>query len=92
MDLNKEQENLYKKTMEEARKQLKDIEKDIDAQMEKEIQKLREKLAHIQESKKYFKQIYEGAAKLLGVEIEEEKKEEKNISGGALPSSFQNLQ
>ena len=88
MDLNKEQENLYKKTMEEARKQL----KDIDAQMEKEIQKLREKLAHIQESKKYFKQIYEGAAKLLGVEIEEEKKEEKNISGGALPSSFQNLQ
>ncbi len=88
MDLNKEQESLYKKTMEEARKQL----KDIDAQMEKEIQKLREKLAQIQESKKYFKQIYEGAAKLLGVEIEEEKKEENNISGGVLPSSFQNLQ
>jgi len=88
MDLNKEQESLYKKTMEEARKQL----KDIDAQMEKEIQKLREKLAQIQESKKYFKQIYEGAAKLLGVQIEEEKKEENNISGGVLPSSFQNLQ
>ncbi len=88
MDLSKDQENLYKKTMEEARKQL----KDIDSQMEKEIQKLREKLAQIQESKKYFKQIYEGAAKLLGIEVEEEKKEEKKMDSGSLPSSFQNLQ
>jgi len=88
MDLSKDQENLYKKTMEEARKQL----KDIDGQMEKEIQKLREKLAQIQESKKYFKQIYEGAAKLLGIEVEEEKKEEKKMDSGSLPSSFQNLQ
>lgn len=88
MDLSKDQENLYKKTMEEARKQL----KDIDTQMEKEIQKLREKLAQIQESKKYFKQIYEGAAKLLGIEVEKEKTEEKKAGSGSLPSSFQNLQ
>ena len=88
MDLSKDQENLYKKTLEEAKKQL----KDIDGQMEKEIQKLREKLAQIQESKKYFKQIYEGAAKLLGIEIEEEKKEEKKVGSSSLPSSFQNLQ
>lgn len=86
MVLNKDQENLYRKTMEEAKKQSKDIE----AQMEKEILKLREKLAEIQESKKYFKQIYEGAAKLLGVEVE--KKEEKKASADSLPSPLQNLQ
>lgn len=66
MALTKEQEELYKNTMEEAKNQL--IE--IDERMEKEIQKIREKLAELQKSKKVFRQIYEGAAKLLGIEIE----------------------
>jgi len=72
MSLNKEQEDLYKRTMEEAKKQL----DGIDAEMEKEIQKARETLAKLQESKKSFKQIYEAGAKLLGIEIETEIEDE----------------
>ncbi len=66
MKVSKEQEELYKKTMEAAKKEL----TEMDSQMEKELQKIREKLAEMQESKKYFRQIYEGAAHLLGVEVE----------------------
>ena len=66
MKVSKEQEELYKKTMEAAKKEL----TEMDSQMEKELQKIREKLAEMQESKKYFRQIYEGAAHLLGVDVE----------------------
>ncbi len=74
MSLTRELEELYKKTMEEAKKQL----DTIDEEMEKEIQKTRTILAKIQESKQAFQQIYEGIAKLLGIEVEtnEEKDEE----------------
>lgn len=72
MSLSKEQEQLYRKAMEEAKKQL----DTIDDEMEKEIQKAREKLAKLQESKKSFSQLYEGAAHLLGLEIEKEEPEE----------------
>ena len=75
MPLTKEQEELYKKTMEEAKRQL----ENIDEEMEKEIQAAREILAKLQASKKNFKQLYEGAAKLLGIEVdlnEEEKQGE----------------
>ena len=68
MALSKEQEDLYRKTMEEAKGQLETIDDD----MEKEIQKARERLAKLQESKRSFRQLYEGAARLLGVKIEEE--------------------
>lgn len=76
MPLSKEQEELYRKTMEEAKKQL----ESIDEEMEKEIQAAREILAKLQASKKDFKQLYEGAAKLLGIEIESE--EEENQAAG----------
>lgn len=68
MPLNKEQEDLYKKTMEEVKGQL----DAIDAQVEKELLKVRERLAELQESKKSLKMIYDGAAKLLGLEVEPE--------------------
>jgi len=74
MSLNKEQEDLYKKTMEEVKHQL----EAIDAQVEKELLKVRERLAELQESKKSLKMIYDGAAKLLGLEVEQE--EEKKPS------------
>jgi hypothetical protein len=74
MSLNKEQEDLYKKTMEEVKHQL----DAIDAQVEKELMKVRERLAELQESKKSLKMIYDGAAKLLGLEVEQE--EEKKPS------------
>lgn len=67
MALTKEQEELYRKTMEEAKAQL----ETIDDEMEKEIQKARERLAKLQESKRSFRQLYEGAARLLGVKIED---------------------
>ncbi len=68
MALTKDQEELYRKTMEEAKAQL----ETIDEEMEKEIQKARERLAKLQESKRSFRQLYEGAAQLLGVKIEDE--------------------
>jgi uncharacterized membrane-anchored protein YhcB (DUF1043 family) len=66
MPLTKEQEDLYKKTMEEAKTQF----ENIDAEMEQEIQKTREILANLQASKKHFQQIYQATANLLGVEVE----------------------
>lgn len=66
MPLTKEQEELYKKTMEEAKTQF----ENIDAEMEQEIQKTREILANLQASKKHFQQIYEATANLLGIKVE----------------------
>lgn len=66
MPLTKEQEDLYKKTMEEAKTQF----ENIDTEMEQEIQKTREILANLQASKKHFQQIYQATANLLGVEVE----------------------
>jgi uncharacterized membrane-anchored protein YhcB (DUF1043 family) len=66
MALTKDQEELYRKTMEEAKAQL----DTIDEEMEKEIQKARERLAKLQESKRSFRQLYEGAAQLLGVKVD----------------------
>jgi hypothetical protein len=74
MALSKEQEDLYKKTMQEAKRQL----EGVDALIEKELQKVREKLAELQESKKSFRMIYEGTAKLLGIESELETDEESS--------------
>jgi len=59
--------------MEEAKAQL----ESIDDEMEEEIQRARERLAKMQESKHSFRQLYEGAARLLGIEIENEETEEK---------------
>ncbi|MFO7866035.1 MAG: hypothetical protein R6V02_04390 [Candidatus Aminicenantes bacterium] len=73
MPLNKQQEELYRKTMEEAKAQL----ESIDEEMEKELQRARECLADLQESKQSYRQVYEGAAKLLGVKIEKEEEEEE---------------
>ncbi len=66
MALTKDQEELYRRTMMEAKKML----EEIDAHIERELQKVRERLAELQESKKSFRMIYEGAAKLLGLESE----------------------
>jgi len=66
MPLTKEQEDLYRKTMQEAKTQY----ENIDAEMEQEIQKTREILAKLQASKKHFQQIYQATANLLGIEVE----------------------
>jgi len=71
--LNTEQEALYKKTMQEVRKQL----SSLDAQIEKELALVREKLAALQEQKKTYRLILEGTAKLLGLDMELEEEEGK---------------
>jgi ElaB/YqjD/DUF883 family membrane-anchored ribosome-binding protein len=68
MGLSKEQEELYKRTMEEVKRQLDNIDEDV----EKELQKVRKRLAELQDAKKNLKMVYEGTAKLLGIEIETE--------------------
>lgn len=87
MALSKDQEDLYRKTMDEAKKQM----EDIDQQMEKEIQKTRQKLADLQESKGSFRQMYEGAATVLGVPVELEEEEGK-MPGAPKPSIRQDIQ
>jgi uncharacterized membrane-anchored protein YhcB (DUF1043 family) len=80
MPLTKEQEELYKKTMDEAKTQF----ENIDAEMEKEIQKTREILANLQASKKHFQQIYEATANLLGIEVElKTDEQEGELAGGS---------
>ena len=66
MALSKEQEELYRKTMDEVKRQL----DAVDSQVEHELQKVRERLAQLQESKKSLKMVYEGTATLLGIEPE----------------------
>lgn len=80
MPLTKEQEELYKKTMEEAKTQF----ENIDAEMEQEIQKTREILANLQASKKHFQQIYEATANLLGIKVELSNDDQaKSMNGGS---------
>ncbi len=71
MGLSKNQEELYKRTMDEVRRQL----DNLDDEVEKELQKVRRRLAELQESKKSLKMVYEGTAKLLGIEVESEEEE-----------------
>jgi archaellum component FlaC len=76
MGINKEQEELYKKTLEDVRAQL----NSIDAEVEKELQRVRQTLAQLQEQKKSLKMVYEGIAKLLGIESDlEEESTDPNI-------------
>jgi len=66
--MNKDSEGLFRKTMEDVKKQM----ESIDERVEVELQKVREKLAELQEEKKNLRMVYEGTAKILGIEIEEE--------------------
>lgn len=79
MPLTKEQEELYKKTMEEAKTQF----ENIDAEMEQEIQKTREILANLQASKKHFQQIYEATANLLGIKVQLSDDDQDDSLGGS---------
>lgn len=76
MALSKDQEEIYKKAMDAAKKEL----DSVDEKMQEEIQKARQRLADLQESKKQHRQIYEGTAQLLGIEVEPEE-EEKELGG-----------
>jgi hypothetical protein len=76
MGLSKDQEELYKRTMGEVKRQL----DNLDDEVEKELQKVRRRLAELQESKKSLKMVYEGTAKLLGIEVESEEEDADQAS------------
>jgi ElaB/YqjD/DUF883 family membrane-anchored ribosome-binding protein len=72
MSLTDEQAQFYRQTLEIARKSV----DEINAQIEEELAKVKERLADLQAKKNAAKQIYDGACKILGVENELEKVEE----------------
>ena len=72
MALSKDQAQFYQTTLEMTRKQI----NDLNGQIEEELAKVKERLADLQNSKNAAKQIYDGACKILGVENDLEKEEE----------------
>jgi hypothetical protein len=72
MGLSKDQTELYERTLEMTRRQI----ADLNAQIEEELSRVKERLAELQNAKNAAKQIYDGACKMLGVENELDKEEE----------------
>ncbi|HET9316522.1 MAG TPA: hypothetical protein VFQ51_13095 [Vicinamibacteria bacterium] len=73
MALSKEQSTFYQQTLEMTRKQI----NDLNTQIEEELAKVKERLAELQNAKNAAKQIYDGACKILGVENDLEKEDEE---------------
>jgi hypothetical protein len=69
--LSNDQAQFYRQTLEITRKQI----DDLNAQIEAELAKVKEKLAELQSRKNAAKQIYDGACKMLGIENDLEKTE-----------------
>jgi hypothetical protein len=72
MALNKEQTQFYQQTLEMTRRQI----NDLNSQIEEELAKVKERLAELQNAKNAAKQIYDGACRILGIENDLEKDEE----------------
>jgi hypothetical protein len=64
MALSDEQLQFYKHTLEVTRKQI----HDLNAQIEEELARVKERLAELQGAKNAAKQIYDGACRILGIE------------------------
>ena len=69
MPLSKEQEQFYQTTLEMTKRQI----GELNSQIEEELAKVKERLAELQNAKNAAKQIYDGACKMLGVENDLEK-------------------
>jgi hypothetical protein len=72
MALSKDQAQFYQQTLEMTRKQI----GDLNGQIEDELAKVKERLAELQNAKNAAKQIYDGACKILGIENDLEKEDE----------------
>ena len=72
MALTKEQTQFYQHPLEMTRKQI----NDLNSQIEEELARVKERLAELQNSKNAAKQIYDGACKILGLENDLEKEED----------------
>jgi hypothetical protein len=74
MGLSEDQVKFYQHTLEMTRKQI----NDINGQIEEELTKVKERLAELQSAKNAAKQIYDGACKILGVENELDRDDEED--------------
>jgi len=72
MAISKEQMQFYQTTLEMTRRQI----NDLNTQIEEELARVKERLAELQNSKNAAKQIYDGACKILGMENDLEKEDE----------------
>jgi gas vesicle protein len=72
MVLSKEQTDFFQTTLDMTRKQIGELNEQIEA----ELSKVKERLAELQNAKNAAKQIYDGACKILGVENDLEKEED----------------
>jgi hypothetical protein len=72
MALSKEQVQFYQTTLDMTRKNI----NDINGQIEDELANVKIRLAELQNSKNAAKQIYDGACKMLGVENDLEKEDD----------------
>ena len=71
MALSKEQVQFWQTTLDMTRKQI----NDLNGQIEDELAKVKERLAELQNAKNASKQIYDGACKILGMENDLEKED-----------------
>ena len=71
MALSKEQTEFFRTTLDMTRKQI----GELNGQIEEELSKVKERLAELQNAKNAAKQIYDGACKILGVENDLEKED-----------------
>lgn len=72
MALSKEQQQFYQQTLDMTRRQI----GDLNGQIEEELAKVKERLAELQNAKNAAKQIYDGACKILGIENDLEKEDD----------------
>jgi hypothetical protein len=72
MALSKDQTEFYERTLDMTRRQI----QDLNGQIEEELARVKERLAELQSAKEAARQIYDGACKMLGVENELEKETE----------------
>lgn len=72
MALSKEQTEFFQTTLDMTRKQI----GELNGQIEEELSKVKERLAELQNAKNAAKQIYDGACKILGMENDLDKEED----------------
>ena len=71
MSLSKDQADFYRHTLDMTRRQI----DDLNAQIEQELSKVKDRLADLKNAKDAAKQIYDGVCKILGVENDLDKEE-----------------
>ena len=72
MALSKEQTEFFQTTLDTTRKQI----AELNVQIEAELAKVKEQLAELQNAKDAAKQIYDSACRVLGIENDLEKEED----------------